>query len=205
MQAMKKYILGLLFGGLVMAMCVQCARYDARSLAAVPLETNALPADGLIVAAKIFSKSDCKRYLDRDVISKGYQPIQLYIENVSDHTYLFSSNRVNLPLVSPDEVAKKVHTSTIGRITSYGAAALLATPLFIIPAVVDGYQSSKANDALDEDFATKSAKDQIIPPFSYRNMLLFVPKKDAPDLFVLTLLDEETLKPKRLLVRTKKS
>lgn len=182
-----------------------CARYKATSLSSVSTELirDVSPTDGLIVAAKAFTKAECKRYLDRDLISKGYQPVQLYIENVSEKTYLFSTNRVNLTLVSAEEVAKKVHTSTLGRITGYGAAALLATPLFIIPAVVDGYKSSKANDALDDDFVAKGAKDQLLTPYSYTNMLLFVPVENMQNSFVITLLDEETTKPKRLVVSIK--
>lgn len=182
-----------------------CARYNASALSSVSPEwiRDIPPSDGLIVAAKTFSKSECKRYLDRDVISKGFQPVQLYIENVSEKTYLFSTKRVNLTLVPPDEVAQKAHTSTLGRISGYGAAALFATPLFLIPAVVDGYKSSKANDALDSDFSIKGAKDQLIAPFTHTNMLLFVPLDNMQDSFIITLLDEETMKPKRLLVRVR--
>lgn len=182
-----------------------CARYHANALSSVSPELikDVLPSEGLIIVAKAFSKSECKRYLDRDVISKGYQPVQLYIENLSDKTYLFATQRVNLTLASAEEVAKKVHTSTFGRITGYGAAALVATPLFVIPAVVDGYQSSRSNEALDLDFLAKSAKDQLILPFSHCNMLLFVPVESVQDSFILTLLDEETSKPKRVCVKLK--
>ena len=197
------WILPFCLLGLSLICSVGCARYHATALSSVcpdAIHTTA-PSDGLIVAAKAFSKADCKRYLDRDLISKGFQPIQLYIENVSDKTYLFSTSRVNLPLCPPEEVAKKAHTSTLARIGGYGAAAIFASPLFVIPAVIDGLGSSRANSVLDHDFAEKSAKDQLIPPYTHKNMLLFIPIDSTQDSFVVTLLDEETNKPKRLLVR----
>lgn len=184
---------------------VGCARYHAASLPTVSSEIlyDTKPVDGMLIAAKAFSHAECMRYLDRDLIKKGYQPIQLYIENVSDRTYLFSTERVTLALASPEDVAKKVHSSTLGRITGYGAAAIFATPLFLIPAVVDGLQSSRSNEALDHDFALKAAKDQLIPPFSHSNMLLFVPTESMQDFFAVTLLDEETSKPSRFVVKVR--
>jgi hypothetical protein len=104
------------------------------------------------VAAKAFDKMDCKRYLDRDVIKKGYQPVQLFIQNNSDKNYLLSLNRLSLPYVRPEEVARTVHTSTMGRILGYGIPGIVIAWPLIIPAVVDGVKSSEANEALDKDF-----------------------------------------------------
>lgn len=192
---------------LMSALCLSsCAHYNAVSLSTMTPELIPdVPVDGIVTVAKTFSRAECKRFLDRDVISKGFQPIQLFIENGSDKTYLFSTSRVQLSLVSPEEVAEKLHTSTLGRIGGYGAAAVFATPLFIIPAVVEGFQSSKANDALDQDFAAKAAKDQLIYPYTHANMLLFVPVDNVQDTFIVTLLEENTRKPKRLTVKLKNS
>jgi len=181
-----------------------CAHYQATSLTPISIKTSdETPTHGILVAAKAFTKAESIRYLDRDLMRKGYQPIQLSIENISDKTYMFSTSRVHLALASPEEVAQKAHTSTLGRITGYGAAALIATPLFIIPAVVDGYQSLHANSALDKDFQGKAAKDQILAPFSQSHMLLFVPVESMQDSFTMVLLDEKTNKPLRILVPIK--
>jgi hypothetical protein len=153
----------------------------------------------VVVAARAFSQEDCKTYLDRDVIAKGYRPVQITIENKSDREYLFSLNRVTLPCPRADEVADKVHTSTVGRAAGYGAAAFFFWP-FAIPAVVDGVRSAKANDALDLDFASKAAKDQRIEPYAYVNMLMFVPEKSFQRTFQVTLLDAATNAPRAFTV-----
>ena len=149
----------------------------------------------IIVAAKAYDKTDCKRYLDRDVIANGYQPVQLYIQNNSDKSYSFSLNRIDLPFAREDEVARKVHTSTVGRALGYGIPGVLVLWPLIIPAVVDGIKSSEANEALDYDFSSKIARDQTIGPRSYFNKIIFVPVGDFRQSFSVTLIDQDSNEP----------
>ncbi len=179
-----------------------CASYQAASLntlASDAVHATSQRQGDIVVVAKAFNKGDCKRYLDRDVIAEGYQPIQLYIENNGDKNYTFSLSRVGLPCAGPEEVAEKVHTSTVGRATGYGVGALFLWPL-AIPAIVDGVKSSQANDALDIDFSSKAARDQIIQPHSYFNKLLFVPTNEYQPSFNMTLMDQNSNK-KTITVR----
>jgi hypothetical protein len=176
-----------------------CASYESQPLSNLTLET-VLPSQkkGEIVAvAKTFDKSECKRYLDRDVIAQGYQPVQLFIQNNTDKSYIFSLNRMSLPFARSEEVADKVHTSTVGRAVGYGAAALVIWP-FAIPAIVDGVKSAKANENLDLDFSMKTARDQTIAPHSYLNKIVFVPSGQYQSQFTVTLIDQETNEPKIL-------
>jgi len=143
-----------------------CASYNALSLNGLSSDFFVHPStsakkDDVVIAAKAFNYMDCKRYLDRDVLQKGYQPIQLYIQNNSDKSYSFSLNRITLPYVSHEEVAAKVHTSTVGRVLAYGIPGVLVVWPLIIPAVIDGMKSSEANELLDNDFSAKAARDQL--------------------------------------------
>jgi hypothetical protein len=174
-----------------------CASYKSASLnnpSSGVMTYSSAKKDDLIVLAKEFDKDDCLRYLDRDVITKGYQPIQLYIRNNSDKDFYFSMNRVSLACAKYDEVADKVHTSTVGRIAGYGVGALFIWPL-AIPAIYDGIRSSEANDALDVDFASKAAKDMTIFRHSSFNKLIFVPRKEYQKHFQVTLVEQESKAP----------
>lgn len=176
-----------------------CASYDSQPLSSLTLET-ALPSRGkgeVVAVAKTFDKSECKRYLDRDVIAEGYQPVQLFIQNDTDKSYYFSLNRMSLPFARSEEVAEKVHTSTVGRAVGYGAAALVIWP-FAIPAIVDGVKSAKANENLDVDFSMKTARDQTIVPHSHLNKIIFVPSGQYQSQFTVTLIDQQTNEPKIL-------
>jgi hypothetical protein len=179
-----------------------CASYDASPLNTLSSEMvvsqsqNGAESNDILVGAKAFDKADCKKYLDRDVISKGYQPVQLYIQNNSDKDYIFSLNRVSVPSARPEEVADKVHTSTVGRAAGYGAAAWFTFGILAVPAIVDGVKSANANDSLDSDFSAKVARDQLILKHSHFNKLLFVPVNEYQQTFSITLIEQESKNPK---------
>ena len=170
-----------------------CASYRAESLPALGLgyvEENP-QVEGLQIGCKQFSKEDCKQFLDRDVLSIGVQPIQLTFQNRSDISYYFSIRGMSLPIVEPEDVAKAVHTSTVGRSVGYGALGLFCTP-FLIPAIVDGLKSADANKRLDADYKEKSATQLVIAPKSYAQTVLFIPKQYYNPFFDVTLINAET-------------
>lgn len=193
-----------LFAGLLLLS--GCASYRATPLNTISAPGSWMPwkARDVVVAARAFDEEDCKQYLDRDVISKGYRPVQITIENKSDSNYLFSLNRVSLPCARAEDVAEQVHTSTVGRTAGYGAAALFFWP-FAIPAVVDGVRSVKANESLDLDFVSKVAKDQIIAAHAHVNMLMFVPESSFKNVFSITLIDLKTSEAREFKVHASSS
>ena len=187
-----------------------CARYNPKAL--VPL-TNKMsltvkcsknkPLNNFAFEYHIFSKSDCLQYLDRNVISKGYQPIHITFINNTDRYFYLSPKNFSFPCVSPAEVADKVHTSTIKRATSYGILALFI-PIFIIPAVVDGVNSSNANINLDMDFERKSLHEKIVKPYEIVNGLIFVPINNFNPIFSFSVYDMNSQEA-FLLTSSKKS
>jgi hypothetical protein len=177
-----------------------CASYRASPLTPPVSSITTSPKEKEIsVVSKAFTKRDCQTFFDRDVIAEGYQPVQIYIQNNSDKKYLFSLDRLSLPIARAEEVAEKVHTSTIGRIVGYSIGALFLWP-FVIPAVIDGIKSAEANDALDDDFAAKAARDGIILPYSAFNAVVFVPKRSYQNNYTVTLIDQENKAPKEFAV-----
>lgn len=177
-----------------LALLYGCASYHASPLTSLQSEiipTSEAQKQDLVVIAKTFNRADCKRYFDRDVIAEGYRPIQLFIQNNSNQKYAFSLNRISLSCARPEEVARTVHTSTVGRAVGYGVGALFVWPL-AIPAVVDGIGSAKANDSLDCDFSSKAAVDQTIQPHSYMNKILFVAENEYRSNFKIELVDQDS-------------
>ncbi len=183
---MKKVCLSL---GLASALLLTgCASYQSNSLSALdPAYVRNYPeVDGVMVGCKAYTKDDCYTYLDRDVLAKGYQPIQLTFQNTTDKHYIFSTNEISVPCASPEEVADSVHTSTAGRVIGYTLIG------FVIPAVVDGVKSSNANAALDKDFYHKAREHFVIGPKDFVKTLIFVPKAQFAPVFDVSLLEEET-------------
>lgn len=184
---------------LTLANCVlltSCASYKASSLdqlsAVITQDKNS--TNDISIAIKSFDQQDCHKYLDRNVIKQGFQPIQIRIENNSDKNYIFSTSRLNPTPAKVEEVAKTVHTSTGMRVAAYGAGSLILFPL-IIPAIVDGIKSAEANTQLDNDFIAKSAKDTIIHSYSSIDTLLFIPKTRLQEKLSITLIEQKTNEP----------
>ncbi|NGX50555.1 MAG: hypothetical protein K1060chlam2_00401 [Chlamydiae bacterium] len=170
-----------------------CASYQASALSA--LDPNCVreypEAEGVSIGCKAYTKQECYDYLDRDVIAKGYQPILLTFQNKSDKHYIFSTDKISLPTIRAEDVAKQVHTSTVGRVTGYSLGGLIFWPLFI-PAIVDGIKSSDANTALDIDFEDKAKEYFVILPGAFKKTLIFVPRAEFRPIFDVTLLEEES-------------
>jgi len=95
-----------------------CASYEAVSLPKLQPEfaANSQKINDVIMSVKIFTKDDCKRYYDADIIELGYQPIQVSVDNETKNYYLLSRTGINQPTVPPEEVAKKAYRSTAGRV-----------------------------------------------------------------------------------------
>jgi hypothetical protein len=186
---MKQQFLKLLTLLLVFVHLTACASYKPATLD--PLQPAFAPysetVDDVTLSVKCFSSSDSKRFFDDDLIEKGFQPIQISILNESDKALLFSAQGIRLPLASPEEVAEKCHTSTVGRATSYGVAGLIIWPL-LIPAVVDGIGSSKANTKRDQDFSDKSVQNAVISPYGSYNRVIFVPNSSYQNSFEVILV-----------------
>lgn len=184
-------VLILTLGTLVLG----CASYRPDSLPRLDAEFAPYveEIDQVTVAAKKLTREECRKYLDRDVVTKGYQPVLVSIDNQSDSPIVFSPNRVSLPCANPDDVARRVHTSTAGRVCAWGIPGLFLWPL-LIPAVVDGIGSSNANRDLDADFSAKALGETVVQPKSSHEGLLFIPTKAFTTGFELTLLQRDSRK-----------
>ena len=170
-----------------------CASYEADKLSMISQESAILckQSPDVSVAWKTFDKEDCKTYLDRNVISEGYVPVQVTIRNDSKDPMYLNPNNFSVSVSPTTEVANKVHTSTAGRIIAWTIPGLIITP-FLIPAVYDGIKSSEANKYLDADYESKSIKEHTIKPYESFNGLVFVPKKEASEPLSLTLVNTTT-------------
>ena len=181
-----------------------CASYRASSLETMSSGSSSysLQGEGVTIAAKVFTKADCKRYLDRNTIAKGYQPVQLYIQNNTKEDFLFSLDHLSVSPIDPITVAKSVHTSTALRVATYSILGVFTCGLFFIPAAVDGIKSSEANTDLDEDFLAKTATSQLIQRYSSYSKLLFIPSHEKNRAFTVTLINQKTNEPQTFQANT---
>lgn len=169
-----------------------CAHYCPHPIKKLASKKNQESSEkSITMATYVYTKADCRYFLDRNLIAKGYQPIQITITNNSSHTYKIAKENFSLPTVPSEIVAQSAHTNTVARALGYGIAAIFVFP-FIIPAIVDSIGSEKANQKLDADFARKSLRDQALKPHRITNGLIFVANEDFDEDFTFTVIDQET-------------
>lgn len=161
-------------------------------------QTLSTKPSSIVVAAKPFNVADCRKYLGRNILATGYQPVQIIIKNTSDKNIIFSPNQISLPCEKIEQITGKVHSSTVGRTVGYGAASLFVSRLFVIPAIVDGVKSSNANKTLDADYFNKTAREQTLTPNSKLNGLIFVPSDSYAHDFSITLIEEDSNKAHKI-------
>ena len=170
-----------------------CATYEASMLSSLPIETALTSKQNakVLVSWKLFDQNDSQKYLGRDLIAKGYAPMQVTIRNNSTDPMYLSPNNFNISLPSVNEVATKVHTSTAARVAGWGVPGMIIWPL-LIPAVYDGIRSKEANAALDADYASKAVKEHTIQPHSSFNGVIFIPSMIASQDLELFLVNQRT-------------
>lgn len=177
-----------------------CAHYKGKKLNRMqPVAQEKREESIVAFSHTIFTKKDCYRLLDRDVVAKGYQPIQISLTNNTDRHIHFSLESFSFPCASVEEVAHVLHTNTTARAVGYGVAGLIVWPL-IIPAIVDGIGSARSNDRLDMDLDHKGLRSQVIAPRATINGLIFVAVEDFDPDFSFSVTDLTT--KQRYLLKT---
>jgi len=153
------------------------------------------PEEGkLIVTAKAYTHEESKIYLQRDLVDRGVQPLEVTIQNNTDKKYSVTASSVDLPRIDPKKVAFKVTKSAIPRSVAWKIASFLFWPLSI-PGTIDGIRTWHNHQLLKKNFNAKSFKDEVILPFSTMHRVLFVPQDKFKTNFDVTLIDIDTLRP----------
>lgn len=143
----------------------------------------------VIITSKVFNASDSKKYLSRDLLSRGFQPIQLTIHNNTTSTV--SIEDVDMPQVAPSKVALKVTKDAVPRAIGYKIASLIFWP-FMIPSTIDGIRTLNTHSKMVADFEAKAVKSEAILPYSVVQRILFIKDKDFKKHTKVQIYDQTT-------------
>lgn len=158
------------------------------------LPTFALEEARVLVVAKAMTPEDSKRSFGHDLVSRGVQPLHLTIQNNTSEEYSLCPSSVDLPRIEPSKVAFKVTKSAIPRAIGYKVAGFFFWP-FMIPGLIDSIRVMSHHQKLKKDLTAKSMRDEVVPPYTIYNRVLFVPKDEFKETFKVTLIELESLKP----------
>ena len=158
-------------------------------------QTTFLEADTIHIVAKAYTSEESKKYLKKDLLKYGYQPIQLTIQNHSMEEISLSSGSVDLPQAKSSSVAKKIMASAVPRGVILRVASLFFWPV-MIPSTIDSVITLKSYKIIKNDLESKLVKKEVIAPYSIYNRIVFVPKSEFKDSFDINLIEMKTLATK---------
>ena len=144
--------------------------------------------EGVHIRAKAYTAMESENYLNRDLIKKGYQPIQVTIQNNTQKTYFLSDQGIDLQTASSKAVASKVMRASIPRSIAYKVAGFFFWP-FIIPGTIDTIKTFHSHAKMKKDYYAKSikAEEETLAPYSLVNRVIFVKVGESTESFTLYL------------------
>ena len=149
--------------------------------------------EGVYIQAKAYSRDESKAYLSRDLVKKGYQPVQVTIQNNSQNAFFLSEEGVDIEQASPGKVARRISYEGIPKSIALKVASFFFWP-FLIPSAIDSAITLKHHFNMKSDYYAKSVKEEgeIIPPYSSVHRILFVPAEHFEEEFTLYLMDQNS-------------
>lgn len=144
--------------------------------------------EGIHIRAKAYSPRESMIYLNRDLLHRGLQPLQVTIQNNTGNSFYLSNQGLDLPNIPSKAIAGKLTRSAIPRSIAFRIAGFFFWPL-LIPGTIDSIITMKNYFDIRQDYYAKSIKDhpELIVPYSTVNRVIFLPADLDADQFTLYL------------------
>lgn len=149
--------------------------------------------EGVQISAKAYSSRESMIYLNRDLLHRGLQPLQITIQNNTGKAFYLSNEGLDLPNVASQAVAGEITRSAIPRSIAFRIAGFFFWPL-LIPGTIDNIITMKTYFEIKQDYYAKSIKDhpELIVPYSTVNRVIFLPAHQPADEFTLYLQETKS-------------
>jgi len=158
--------------------------YPLDELEILSMEKNSISFNYLV-----FNKRDCKKFLGRSkMLRRGYQPVQISFTNNTNKHLMLSPSSFSFRCVNAYEVAHRLHYNTTSRILGWTVGGLFIWP-FIIPAIVECFESPDANNQMDMDYSCKALVNCTVSPFETISGLIYVPCGSFRSNFSFSVID----------------
>lgn len=166
-------------------------------LIAFNLHGNVSPTfkNNLEITAKAYTSQECECNLNRNLLRKGYQPIEITLENHTSKTYFLSLEGVDIKTVKPEEIVNNLHMQHVPKAVAFKVAGFFFWPL-IIPGTIDGIITMKTHLNLKRDYKAKSIKMEKEPliPYSKIHRVIFVKRATLAKSFTIHLKEDKSHK-----------
>ena len=146
---------------------------------------------GLWVTSKAVSSAQSKLILQRDLPSRGYQPIQISIQNNTPKSYRLNVDNLTGLRIPSQTLANDVFKEALPRSIGLKIASFFFWPL-AIPSAIDGIHTMHTYSSLKSDYLAKELRNEVIPPYATVNRILFVKASPNQPTYPIQLIDTKS-------------
>ena len=164
-------------GVMLLTLLGGCGYHRPQAVLAPPTEGQSQTQKNVLVRIKPLRDFECSYYFDNRLVSRGVQPLQLYIQNDSDRYYVLSASDISIALLGKRDVGSRLYKNIVGRSVVWFVGALFFWKLFIPVLFIDTLFCLQANKEIGTDLASLCVNPKqkiVIAPQSRTHKVLFV-------------------------------
>lgn len=145
-------------------------------------------AKKLTIQTKVLTAEESKEHLNRDLLSRRVQPIQVTIHN--NTSAIVTIEDIDAKQISVSRMTNRIAKDAVPRLVGFRTAALVFWPIGFV-ATIDGLKTFTKYMRMKREFAARKMKLEAIPPYSDLNRVLFIACEDMKDTVSVTLYNQE--------------
>ncbi|MDQ5890515.1 MAG: hypothetical protein QG604_389 [Candidatus Dependentiae bacterium] len=167
----------VLFTGVVLL--TGCGYHRPQAVLTPPTEGQDQTIKDVLVRIKPLRDFECSYYFDNRLVSRGIQPIQLFVQNDTDRYYVLDGKDITLDMLGKRDVGAVLYKNVIGRsIVWLTGTIAFFWKLFLPILIIDTLFCLQANKEISNDIASiciNPKQKLVIAPRSRMHKVLFVP------------------------------
>ncbi|MBM3198338.1 MAG: hypothetical protein FJZ58_03680 [Chlamydiae bacterium] len=164
----------------------------------LPLEEG-WQEEGIVITVKVLTEEESKERLGIQAREWGVQPLRFTIDNQTEESYRLTPEGIDMPSIAAKNVAKHVMRDALPRSILLKIAGFFFWPL-TIPSTIEGIMTMKSYKLLHKRLLARVLHEEIIPPYTKVQRILFVPLDEYKKSFTLTLQEQENLQDRSFLI-----
>jgi len=133
--------------------------------------------EAVTISAKVYTAAESESVLKNDLLSRGYVPVEITIQNPTTHTYAISAASTAMSNAQPEEIAWKITKRSIPQGIALNIVSFFFWP-FSILSTAHSIHGLKTHQAIVKMLTAKGLKqvDEIVLPYSMVKRILYIPE-----------------------------
>jgi len=173
---------------------VGCGYHRPKAVLPPPTEGQSQTISGVLMRVKPLRDFECSYYFDNRLVSRGIQPLQLYINNDTDSYFVLDGKDISLPLMGRRDVGGKFYKNVVGRSLVWFVGSLIYWKIFLPVLLLDSLLCMQANKEIGTDLASLGVNPKqkiVIEPRTRLHKVLFVPVDQYHHHMTIPLKEQE--------------